>query len=94
MIALQKYLHRYWIEFDLTEYSHKVPYGLNFGCGVTAFDQDDAFELVSKALFDDAPIPPIKSITVDVNLSALDQHVLPNIGNPVFRGIWFPPGYG
>ena len=95
MAIRNPWLHFYWIEFvsalprwsesdALSGWLHKV-------CGVTAFTLDDALFLVSKQVCSGRPLPPVQSVIEDVNLSTLDRgHVLPNIGVPVFRGVWFP----
>lgn len=39
-------------------------------------------------------MPEVIECIEDVNVNDLDQsHVLPNMGNIVERGIWFPLGY-
>lgn len=87
---MNKYLHRYWIEFD-----PKTNNRLALGCGVTAYNLDDALQLIEEQLyplyFKDETVPPIKSIIEDVDVSTLDHnHVHLNMGIPVNRGIWFP----
>jgi hypothetical protein len=64
---------------------------MTVGCGVTAFDRDDALRLVADALGTD---PPPAAITEDVDVTALDEnHVLPNMFPPNERGVWFPMGH-
>jgi hypothetical protein len=78
-------LRRYWIEFDRAD----APIGMTLGCGVTAFDLADAMQLVADAV--GAPCPEAERVTVDVDVSTLDElHVLPNMYPPSERGIWFP----
>ena len=78
-------LHRYWFEFDACE----APVGMTLGCGITAFDRDDAIRLLSEAVGVMVPIPT--RIVDDVDVSTLDRgHVLPNMHPPSGRGIWFP----
>ena len=59
------------------------------GVGVTAYSIDDA-----KKLINDSEVcskSDLVSVTEDVDVSTLDQgHVIPNMGPPNFRGIWFP----
>jgi hypothetical protein len=87
-------LKRYWFEFAISEdeFLRYPSYaGLRRGCGVTAFSEGDALQILHEHLFKSDPLPEICNMVVDVNVSALDsQHVLPNIGIPVDRGIWFP----
>jgi hypothetical protein len=85
-------LTRFWIELDYS--GHGVAPGTDLGVGVTAIDRGDALRLVAHRVFDDAPLPPVKSIRENVDVSTLDQrYVLPNIGPPHVRGVWFPKGY-
>jgi len=62
-----------------------------FGYGVTAFSRSDAFELIRSyglRLPDD--ISQLR-VTEGVRVSDLDaDHVVPNIGPIVVRGVWFP----
>ena len=83
-------LKRYWFNFDeLPKYSL-----LRFGCGVTAYNCDDAISLISQSIFKDEAMPPIKSVIENVDISTLDQgHVIPNMEAPVWRGVWFPKGH-
>ena len=73
-------LRRYW--FQTREH---------LGFGVSAFSVDDA-----KSLIDDAARRlgwdyEILGIVEDVDVRDLDQgHVVPNMGPPNFRGVWFP----
>jgi hypothetical protein len=85
-------MHRYWIEFDLREVERRPP-GVGLGCGVTAEDAASARELVQHRVFG-GELPHITKMVPDVDVSTLDAgHVLPNMGNPARRGIWFPIGY-
>ena len=83
-------LHRYWFEFDLPQSQARlVSYGL--GCGVTAYDYEDAITLMKDRVFKDSELPPIRNMIGDVDVSTLDgKDVKPNMGMPVFRGVWFP----
>ena len=83
-------LKRFWFKFEKL---HK-PTPLNFGCGVTACDRDDAISLVQRSIFLDAPMPRIVEVIEDVRPSDLEpHHVSPNIGDTEAHGIWFPQGY-
>jgi hypothetical protein len=85
----QAVLTRYWIEFD---WGNQAPMaGTNVGCGVTAFDREDALGLIEKAVFANKAMPPIKNVIADVDIATLDEgHVIPNMGALSERGVWFP----
>ncbi|MEO3404270.1 hypothetical protein AAFN85_10225 [Mucilaginibacter sp. CAU 1740] len=82
-------LVRYWFEFDLSVASKDIPPGISMGCGITAFNYDDALLILSITIFKGKQMPPIKRIIENVDISKLDEgHVLPNIVNPpVNRGV-------
>lgn len=84
-------LRRYWIRFDDPG---RDAFGLGLGCGVTAFDRDDAVALLEEHLFK-GPMPfPIIASTEDVDIRTLDRgHGVPNMLPPNRRGIWYPIGY-
>jgi hypothetical protein len=78
-------LTRYWITFGPT----KQPTFLNLGCGVTALGKSDALSLLENALGKE--LPPIDQIIENVDIQTLDAgHVIPNMGMPAERGVWFP----
>ena len=75
-------LHRYW--FD-------VRVGLGFG--VTAYSIDDARTLLDEYLRRWRGTCEVEVIDIveDVDVRDLDQgHVIPNMGPPNLRGVWFP----
>ena len=73
-------LRRYW--FKTKE---------RFGFGVTAYSLDDAKHLVDEAARGLGVSYEVLDIIEDVDVRTLDQnHVVPNMGAPNFRGIWFP----
>ena len=83
-------LRRYWFEFDRPK--PEGP-GVNWeqGCGVTAYDYEDALTLMKESVFSDRNLPPIRNVIEDIDISALDEErVRSKIGIPVFRGVWFP----
>lgn len=83
-------LKRYWFEFE----KWPKPTPINFGCGVTAYDYDDAVLLLKERIFGENGPPPIERFTEDVDISTLERnHVQPNLCNVDTRGIWFPQGY-
>ncbi|HTW36643.1 MAG TPA: hypothetical protein VMD53_18640 [Rhizomicrobium sp.] len=79
-------MHPYWI----TAERKAVPSFLNLGVGITAASEDEA-RAIFLAAFRGEWIVSIRQIaTVD----ELDQgHVVPNMGNMLARGIWFPQGW-
>lgn len=86
-------LHRYWLQFE-SELAVDLPAGVLLGCGVTAWNYEDALNLVRDRVFGGNALPPIGMCIEDVNVSNLDEgHVLPNMGSPSIRGVWFPLGY-
>lgn len=83
-------LHRYWFKFSSIEAFSS----LRLGCGVTAHNYEDAVSLMRRTVFAGQELPAIESFVVDVDLATLDQdHVIPNMEPPVWRGVWFPKGY-
>jgi hypothetical protein len=85
--ALRDHLHRYWFTFD------EPPKASFFvlGCGVTAVDREDAERLLRSAWFAADGLPRIHGAIEDVDVRDLDAgHVLPNMGDPSIRGIWYP----
>jgi hypothetical protein len=86
-------MQRFWFEFEI--FTNKVNYGdLLLGCGVTANDYDDALELLKQYVFTNRAMPEFLKVVEDVDISTLDEnHVLPNMGNCLCRGVWFPLGF-
>lgn len=83
-------LHRYWICFK-TDSGFAVP---RPGCGVTAYDYNDALIILAETIFANEAIPEIKHVVEDVDISKLDQkHVIPNMEAPTWRGVWYPRGF-
>jgi hypothetical protein len=73
-------LHRYW--FALCP---------GLGIGVTAETAAEARALADDVLERFYPRAVIERVTPDVDLRTLDpRHVLPNVGIPACRGVWFP----
>lgn len=85
-------LRRYWFRFAVN--SAALPPGLRLGCGVTAYDYDDAMSILKAKVFAGGAVPAIDDVKEDVDVSQLDPgHVLPNMLPPSDRGVWFPMGY-
>ena len=70
----------------LTVYWFDVPGILGFG--VTAYSLEDArFLLEAEGYL----VDPAWNVIEDVSLLDLDQgHVIPNVGPPCLRGVWYP----
>lgn len=83
-------LHRYWIRFR-PHPSQTVP---RPGCGVTAYNYEDALEILVNTVFRGKEMPAIEDVIDDVDIRSLDQkHVIPNMEVPIWRGVWYPRGY-
>ena len=84
---------RYWFEFNLAYYP-SLPPGIRMGCGVTAFNYEDALNIIQDKIFNHHTMAPIVNVITGIDLSTLDKdHILSNAGLPNVRGIWFPLGY-
>jgi hypothetical protein len=85
-------LTRFWFEFDKPY--NELPPGLAMGCGVTAWNYDDALNILRNPVFEDEYLPPFKKVVENIDVSTLEKgHVLPNIMPSNVRGIWYPIGY-
>jgi len=86
-------IRRYWFEFSKLKKT-SLPLGVSNGCGLSAYNYDDAIELLKEKVFENEELPLIENVSEDVDVSTLDSgHVLPNMGNVTVRGVWFPLGY-
>jgi hypothetical protein len=84
---LRGHLHRYWFTFHA---AHE-PTFFGLGCGVTAVDRQDAERLLRDAWFATDGLPRINDVIEDVDVRDLDAgHVLPSMGDPSIRGVWYP----
>jgi hypothetical protein len=82
-------LKRYWFKFEISKGG-----ALGVGCGVSAYDYDDAIKLMCERIFGMSGLPPIEQCIENVVISTLEaSHVHPNMGSVNVRGIWFPQGY-
>ena len=80
-------LYVYWV--TLKDLPKSSMWGL--GVGVTARSESDACELVTRIVDDGSSMAVVQPVE-DMN-SIEQNHVRPNMGNPLIRGIWFPLGY-
>jgi len=75
-------LKTYWIE---------SPEVHILGFGVTAFSREDAFQLLGASGYALSSDDPAIRVIEGIQVADLDQnHVIPNMGPIVFRGVWFP----
>ena len=80
-------LTRYW--FTFRQFAFPTP--LNLGCGVTALNLEDARSLIYETVLKGIDLAVEAGHIENVDVSSLDKkHVLPNMGSPVVRGVWFP----
>ena len=78
--ACHRGLRRFW--FSLSD---------GLGIGVTAASAEEAKELAEAARTQYFAHATIEGVTEDVDVSALDpDHVIPNAGPVVVRGVWYP----
>lgn len=74
--------------FWLTVTRSAEPTPLNLGIGVTATSEADAQALVYERYGDQVVV---KAVTLVTDMRQIDQHhVVPNMGNHLVRGIWWP----
>lgn len=86
-------MNRYWFEFEFDS-AFNLPPGIAIGCGITAFDYNDALKILDDRIFNAMKRPLFKRVVENIDVSTLDQgHVIPNMKPPVYRGVWFPLGY-
>jgi len=80
-------LKRFWFTFAL-----KAPLtGLSMGCGITAFDLEDARRMLREQVFPAFGEEAVDEIVENIDIRTLEEnHVRPNMGNPAVRGVWFP----
>jgi hypothetical protein len=90
MLTIMRPLKRYWFRFERLP----QPNAINLGCGLSAYDYEDAIRLLRELVFGDNGPPPIEQFIEDVDIATLEpDHVRPNLGSVDVRGIWFPQGY-
>lgn len=67
-------LRKYWFKFsNPPEFN-----SLGFGCGVTAYNADDAVQILNEKVFSSTGVLGIESVVEDVILENLDSgHVIP-----------------
>lgn len=80
-------MHQYWFEFADPAIRGRL-------YGVTAYDLADARCILSAEVFDGGEVPEPSTLVEDIAFAALDEnHVVPNMGLFVARGVWYPQGF-
>ena len=81
----QGLLNWYWADFGgLPPYSN-----LSKGAGLTAFSEEDAIGILKQTF--ETTVVGIRKLSSLRDIT--DAHIVPNMGNQMLRGIWFPKGY-
>jgi hypothetical protein len=86
-------LKRYWFEFDFgdDELSRYGYLPISRGCGITAYDYDDALHIMRYFLIQDKEMLRLGRVIENIDISTIeDMNIIPNLGVPVWRGVWYP----
>jgi len=83
----------FWIEVDRSN-DADLPVSIWAGVGVTAENELEAKKIaIEKVVGTNCDIGSLTAVVVQ-SLEELDQnHVRPNIGNFLKKGVWYPVGY-
>ena len=74
----------YWLDVEQSA----TPMGSNLGVGITAYSEDDARTIFANEFGGGRAVLAIRVIrTID---DIEQNHVRPNMGNLLVRGIWWP----
>jgi hypothetical protein len=80
-------LRRFWLKLKVSS----KPTILNLGCGITAYDQEDALKIFREMVVPIYGDREVVEIIENIDVSTLDETVIrPNMGIPSNRGVWFP----
>jgi hypothetical protein len=80
-------MHPYWPTVEnLPQFSE-----LSFGAGITAYSEEEAKKIFAAAFGDELRIADVRVIHAADEIE--QNHVRPNMGNFLIRGIWYPHGY-
>lgn len=86
-IKMNRELIRYWITLNQQE----RPIGFGLGIGITAYSEEDMLSILRDRIEQEIKIEKVQIIR---SLDELEQnHVLPNMEEFVFRGMWYPKGF-
>jgi hypothetical protein len=86
-------LKRYWFEFDFPKprLSHDAYIPACGCCGITAFDYNDALIIMRRFMLLENEKPIFSRVIENIDVSTIeDMHIIPNLGVPVWRGVWYP----
>lgn len=88
-------LIRFWIDFEWSDFENPRNFlDVKKGMGVTAYNLDDAIEIVKKTRFKDN-LPKISNVIENIDISTIeDKGVRCNMELPLRRGVWYPKGLG
>ena len=77
----------YWLKIE----NPQPASGLGLGVGITAYSEDEAKAIFASAFGSDLRLASVQPIAA---LDEIEQnHVSPNMGNFLIRGIWYPQGF-
>jgi hypothetical protein len=86
-------LKRYWFEFEFPKprIGHGVYIPANGCCGITAFDYDDALNIMRRFMLRENETPIFRRVIENVDMTTIeDENVFCNLGVPIWRGVWYP----
>jgi hypothetical protein len=80
-------LKRFWFDFVKSS----TPNILNIGCGITAYNLDDAQNILIERIYSIYGSRDISNIIENIDINTLEEnHVRNNMGSTAVRGVWFP----
>ena len=84
----------YWVRVLASPTHIEMPMGIRRGIGITATSMTDALGILQEAILKEDTDEFELDVKEISELSKLDQnHVVPNMGNHLKRGVWYPLGY-
>ncbi|HEV2503365.1 MAG TPA: hypothetical protein VGV39_09825 [Mesorhizobium sp.] len=79
----------FWVDFEENDFE-RVPVWMTLGVGITAYDARDALALLKLRFFAEAEMPVCRIKPIESIEDIEQNHVRPNIGNFLRRGVWYP----
>ena len=77
----------YWLTFEnFPKFSN-----LGLGAGITAYSEKEACEIAATCFGSDVKVKSVSTISTADEIE--QNHVRPNMGNLLIRGVWFPKGF-
>ena len=62
-----------------------------FGVGITAYSREEADQILAEVVERHGLDVEIYDVVTNIDIRNLDQnHVIPNMNPPNYRGVWFP----